>query len=130
MQSYGTHIMKSLELVAEKHGDPMDAIYQTLFANDPELEPLFVLDKDRSVRGSMLFHAIDCIEDHLGDNKVADNFIASSRWVHLGYGVPAEKFDLFFRAMQQTIKALLADEWTDEMAQEWSQMLSAFEAAR
>lgn len=125
----GDHVMQSLELVSARHGDPMRAIYQTMFDAYPELEDLFALDDDWSVRGSMLYHAFECIEDHFGAGRIAQSFIASSRIVHDGYGVPSAQFDAFFIAMRDTFKVMLGDDWSKGMDQEWQDMLAEFAAA-
>lgn len=129
MTARGQQVMTSLELVAQRHGDPMEAIYARLFAAHPEFQDLFVIDTDKSVRGAMLQHIYDCIDDYFAGNRVAFNFIASSRVLHKGYGVPADQFDLFFHAMKDTFQALLGPDWTSDMTVEWDEMLAAFATA-
>ncbi len=128
MESHGTHIIRSLELVSEMHGDPVQQVYQSLFEARPELEKLFALDHDSSVREEMMHQVYDCIFDHCNSNSMAPSFIASSRTLHMGYGVTTEKFDEFFSVMQATIQKLLGQLWTDQMTQEWNEMRRAFTA--
>ena len=47
-------IDQSLERLVELAGDPQKEIYSLMYSRYPDLEALFVLDKDNSVRGAML----------------------------------------------------------------------------
>ncbi|TNE37918.1 MAG: globin [Alphaproteobacteria bacterium] len=126
MDFAGTHVMRSLELLGETGEDPTGPIYQRLFEGSPELEPLFILDTDQSVRGSMLQNALECIFDFCDGNRMATNFVETSRFVHDGYGVPDEKFDEFFIAIRDCCRISLDGQWTDDMDKEWQAMLTAF----
>ncbi|HOY76177.1 MAG TPA: hypothetical protein PLN33_00135 [Hyphomonadaceae bacterium] len=55
----GKVILETLELVAERHSDPTAAIYQRLFNAHPELEALFLMDRDGGVRASMVQQAFE-----------------------------------------------------------------------
>lgn len=122
----GDHVVQSLELVGDLHGDPTPEVYAALFTQHSDLEKLFVVDHDGSVRGSMLQHAFECIIDYFDENFMASNFITASRVVHDGYGVPEGKFDEFFVTLRDVCRSLLADKWTSDMEQEWEQMISEF----
>mgnify|MGYP000167722797 CR=1 FL=1 len=122
--------MQSLALVGERVGDPLHLIYDALFKAHPDLEPLFAIDPDYAVRGSMLFHAFDCINDYFGARRIAFSFISSSRIVHRDYGVPEAQFDIFFTVMRDVFRDVLGADWTDAMTDEWDKMLADFAAAR
>lgn len=126
MTERGQNIIQSLELVGGLHGDPAPEVYSTLFRRHPDLEAHFVVDRDGSVRGSMLQHAFECIIDYFDADLIASNFITASRVVHDGYGVPVDKFDEFFIALRDTFRSLLGDKWTSEMEEEWETMLKDF----
>lgn len=119
----GENILESLELVSEAQGDLTEPVYAILFDAHPELEPLFALDTDGGVRGSMLQYALECIMDYIGDRTLVTNFVSSSRYVHHGYGVPEHDFDDFFVAIMQCCQATLGARWTDAMDAEWQAML-------
>lgn len=108
------------------HGDPVHQIYECLFETRPELEKLFALDRDASVREEMMHQVYDCILDHCSSNQMAPSFIATSRSLHKGYGVPSQSFDEFFAVMQATVQKLLGHLWTEQMTQEWDGMRSTF----
>lgn len=126
----GRIILETLELVADRHGDPAAAIYRRLFAMHPELETLFVMDRDGGVRASMVQQGFECIIDYVGPRLVARQIIASSRIHHDGYGVPAERFDDFFVAMRDTFRGMLGDDWSPGMDEAWAEMLREFAAIR
>ena len=47
-------IAHCLELVSDRAGDPSSLVFQRLFAENPEIEPLFVRDTAGLVRGEMM----------------------------------------------------------------------------
>jgi len=126
----GEVILETLQLVADRHGDPTGAIYQRLFAAHPELEALFVMDRDGGVRASMVQQAFECIVDYVGPRLVAPQIIAASRIHHDGYGVPAGRFDDFFVAMRDTLRDLLERNWSPAMEAAWTEILRDFAAIR
>jgi hemoglobin-like flavoprotein len=126
----GPAILATLEAVADRHGDPTDAIYAELFGRHPELEALFWLDRDGGVRAQMAAQALDCILDHAGERLTSVQIIAAARQHHDGYGVPAERFDDFFVAMRDAFRGMLGADWTAEMERAWEAMLAEFAAIR
>ena len=64
-------ILATLEIVAERRGDPTPDVYARLFAVHPELEALFLMDRDGGVRASMMQQALECIVDHAGDRGLS-----------------------------------------------------------
>lgn len=129
-ESDGKLIMATLEAVAERHGDPTAAVYARLFRAHPELEALFVMDRDGGVRASMMQQALECILDHADGQRMGLAIIAAARGHHLGYGVPAETFDRFFPVIRDTFSEILGADWTAETERAWATMLAAFAAAR
>jgi len=112
-------IERSLEAVAEQVGDPAALVYRRLFEMAPELQALFVRDKDGSVRGEMLQRAFETILDLVGEGHFARGMIATE-WVnHQNIGVPAEQFELFFVAMVETFREVLGERWTPEIDDAW-----------
>lgn len=123
-------IVETLELVAERHGDPTQAIYAELVARHPELEAQFWLDRDGGVRAAMVQQGLECILDHAGEQLIAAQIIAAARQHHSGYGVPSERFDDFFLAMRNAFRDILGPMWTQEMERAWEDMLADFAATR
>jgi len=123
-------ILATLEIVAERRGDPTPDVYARLFAVHPELEALFLMDRDGGVRASMMQQALECILDYIGDRLVAPQIIASSRIHHDGYNVPMDRFDSFFVAIRDVFRDILGADWTSEMEREWAGLLDAFAAIK
>lgn len=126
----GQAILATLDAVAERHGDPTAAIYVELFSRHPELEKLFWLDRDGSLRAAMVQQGLECILDQVGGGRMAATIIADERSRHVGYGVPAERFDDFMVAIRDAFRRILGDEWTNEMARAWERLLAEFAAMR
>lgn len=122
-------ILSTLEQVAEAHGDPRERVYQTLFTTCPELEALFVMDRDGAVRGEMLAQALECIIDFAGPRQLAPQMLNAARLHHDGYGLPDGAFDLFFPAIRDTFKALLGEAWTPAMEDAWARLIEELRQA-
>ena len=117
------HIVASLEIAADRAGDLTASIYTRLFANFPETEPLFIMDRDGAVRGNMLSHAFDTILDFIGERRYAHNFISSEIITHLAYEVPPDAFAAFFTVMRDEIRAACHSQWSPEMEAAWQRLL-------
>ena len=103
-------ISHSLELVVEKCGDPTDLVYKRLFSDFPELEPLFLLDKDDSAKGNMLSQILECFLDFSSNGNYAASLISCERTNHEHIGVPHDTFYSFFTTIVDTFKDILGDE--------------------
>jgi hemoglobin-like flavoprotein len=123
-------VLATLDIVAERRGDPTADVYMTLFSAHPELEALFVMDRDGGVRASMMQQALECIVDLAGDRLVAPQIVAASRTHHDGYGVPAERFDAFLVAIRDTCRTIAGAAWTAEADRAWDRMLDEFAGFR
>lgn len=120
----GALILETLERAAEACADPAPLVYQRLFALRPEFEPLFVMDTDGGVRGSMLetcFNAILGLDDDAAVQRV---IISSSRFSHTGYGLAETDLDLMFGAIRDTVRELNGASWTPEAAAAWETRLA------
>lgn len=112
-------IEASLEALADRVGDPAPLVYARLFARAPALEPLFALDADGSVRGEMLFRALENLFDLAAERGFAAELLAIETRNHLGYGVPAEHFPLFFEIIAEVCAEALGDDFTAAHAAAW-----------
>lgn len=116
-------ISQSLERVAEIAGDPLPQVYARLFDQHPDMRDMFILDRDDAVKGQMLMQAIECIFDHLDEDRFATNFVASERVNHEGLGVPPEIFNIFFAILKETCAQILGADWTPETEASWAGLL-------
>lgn len=118
-------ITASLELVAKQCGDPTQQVYARLFAANPEMEALFIMDRDGMVRGNMLSQALDGIMDFIDTCGYAKNLIRTEIVNHEGVGVPPSVFANFFNTIRDTFREILGDGWTAEMEMAWDALLEA-----
>ena len=121
-------IAASLELAAERCGDPAPLVYARLFAERPDLEALFIRDRSGLVRGQMLAVAIEALLDFAGDNAYAANLLGSERVNHEGLGVPPEAFDRFFHTLMTVVHEQLCADWTDAMETAWAATIAGLTA--
>ena len=116
-------IVASLELASERLGDLTPHVYAALFAEYPEMKPLFWRDTNNAVKGEMLAKVFEIVLDFVGDNLFASNMIQCEVITHAGYDVPPEVFRIFFGIVAEVIAEQLGDEWTPELAAAWKSLL-------
>jgi hemoglobin-like flavoprotein len=121
-------VLESLERAAELGGDLTDAVYQHLFAAQPELEPLFWRDRDGSIRGEMLNRAFEALLDFIEERRYADMMLRCEIITHGEFGVPRTLFTSFFPAVAETVQTTLGPDWTPDMAAAWKQVISDLQA--
>ncbi len=120
-------ITQSLEIASERAGDLTGAVYARLFAERPDLEPLFVMDTDGAVRGEMLSRVFDAILDFIGARSYAHNLIHAEASNHDGYNVPREVFTLFFTTVADTVREACGPAWSVDMSEAWKRLLNALQ---
>ena len=113
-------VSRTLEQVAARVGDPMPLVFARLFQEMPDVEPLFVQDKDGLVRGQMFQVTIESLLDFLGDRSYGANLIQIERINHQGLGVDPAIFDRFYLILVDTFRDILGDEWTAEVDAVWA----------
>jgi len=121
-------ITASLELVAERVGDPTPLVYERLFKVQPEMRELFMLDTDDAVKGNMLAQLIECLMDLAGDRHFAKGLIQTEVINHDNLGVPPEVFASFVETVAQTFCEVLGAEWTADFESAWAALVQEFEA--
>lgn len=121
-------VLESLEMVADRVGDPVPFVYERLFARNPDMRDLFVRDTNDLVKGEMLAQVIECLVDFTGDRRYAANMIPSELRNHENLGVPPAVFAAFFGTVMETFRDLLGADWTPEMDREWRNLLSGLDA--
>ena len=116
-------LITSLEKLTFLLGDPQEEIYQRLYSRYPDLQSLFVLDTDNSVRGSMLQTAFEYLLIYGDIAEIDQAGLASWRSHHAEYGVEEDVFLVFFVLIRDCVKDYLGPEWTDSMASQWEDFL-------
>ena len=125
---YAEIIHATFERAAEACADPAPLIYARLFELRPDFKPLFDMDTDGGVRGSMLetcFEAILGLVEGSGSQRV---IISAARFSHGGYGVEGAEFDVMFASIRDVFRDLLLPDWTAKEEAAWAELLSEIAA--
>lgn len=117
-------IVWSLERLGELGVDPTAGIYRRLFARHPEVETLFVLDRDGAVRGNMLAKALEALVDLAGPRAFGAHFLRAEAINHDGIGVSREIYAAFFDCIVDVMRESLDDAWNDELEAAWSEVIA------
>jgi hemoglobin-like flavoprotein len=117
-------IQHSFELAAERCEDLTPLVYRRLFREHPEAEPMFRQEANNLVKGSMLAMTIDAILDFAGERRGNFRMIACEVISHDAYGTPRELFCEFFRVITDTLREILAADWSPEIEGAWQKLLA------
>ncbi|ABI77861.1 globin domain protein [Hyphomonas neptunium ATCC 15444] len=121
-------ILSTFERAAQACADPAPLIYARLFELRPDFKPLFDMDTDGGVRGSMLetcFEAILGVIEGASSQRV---IISAARFSHGGYGVVDEEFDIMFASIRDVFRDLLGARWTGTEEAQWAILLKEIAA--
>jgi len=116
-------ITKSLDIAAERCDDPTPLVYARLFETHPDMEALFVRDRDGSVRGEMLTRVFEMILDVVDRRTYGLQLIQCEVVTHDGYGVPPSIFGTFFDCVADTVRDLNGADWTAATQAAWRELL-------
>ena len=120
-------ITQSLDLLAERAGDPTRRVYERLFAEFPETEERFCRDVTGAIRAEMLTMVFDCLMDPGGPYQL--NLIRAERVNHDGFGTPNEVFNRFFWIVRDACRELSGETWTPEVEAAWQARIDEVLAA-
>ena len=112
-----------LEQVVQRIGDPAPRVYERLFAESPQLLPLFVADRAGNVRAEMFLRALDTLVDLAAGKPYAPGMIASERVTHSHHGIDVAQFDRYFQLMGEVFRDALGSGWTPAMADAWQVLM-------
>jgi hemoglobin-like flavoprotein len=116
-------IEASLEMAAAVGGDLTPRVYARLLAAQPDVEALFWRDKTGQIRGEMLARVFEAILDFVGERQYAGHLIQTSVVIHTEYGVPPDVFRTFFGVVAETVRDVIGEGWTPEIAAAWGRLL-------
>jgi len=114
----------SLDLVADRIGDPAPLVYERLFKEAPEMQELFWRDTAGLVRGQMLTVVFESLMDLADGRTYAPSLLQSERINHENLGVPPEVFDSFLMTVLNTFRERLGPDWTQEMDSVWLELIA------
>ena len=109
----------SLELVAERIGDPAPRVFERLVLEAPDLLALFSNDASGSVRGEMFLRALECLQDAAGAGRFATGLVAAEHLSHQVYGVTTAQFERFFEIIVAVFRDALGTDWTPDIDAAW-----------
>ena len=113
-------IDQSLERLVELAGDPQKEIYSLMYSRYPDLESLFVLDKDNSVRGAMLQTAFEFVLAYSDKGVINKSDLATSSF---GVWCQGRYFGVFFERIRDCVRDKLGSKWTEHGASRWQEFL-------
>ncbi|KYG19712.1 flavoprotein [Bradyrhizobium sp. AT1] len=128
MKASSNPIEISFERAAMRCADLTPLVYRRLFDAHPEAQAMFRTDGGDLVKGSMLALAIEAVLDFAGERHGHFRLIACEVASHDGYGTPRELFMAFFAVIRDSVRDLLGEEWSTEIAQAWDQLLVEIDA--
>jgi hemoglobin-like flavoprotein len=114
----------TLELVAQRIGDPAPRVFERLFAESPELQGLFGNDPAGSVRGEMFHRALECLLDAAGPVQFVTGLVGSEHLTHQGYGVSTAQFERFFDTLVAVFQEALGDDWSPAINAAWARTVA------
>ena len=119
----------TLELVAQRIGDPAPLVFDRLFAEAPELQALFCNDASGAVRAEMFLRAVECLQDAVGTRQFSGGLVAAEHQTHQGYGVSTVQFQRFFALVVDVFRGVLGADWTAEIEAAWARALRHLDQA-
>ncbi|TQF41799.1 flavoprotein [Bradyrhizobium sp. UNPF46] len=128
MNASSNPIEISFELAASRCTDLTPLVYQRLFDAHPETQAMFRSQGSELVKGSMLALTIEAILDFACARSGHFRLIACEATSHDGYGTPRELFIAFFAVIRDSLRDLLGEEWSSEIAHAWDQLLADIDA--
>jgi hemoglobin-like flavoprotein len=128
MNASDNPVEQSFEIAAARCADLTPLVYQRLFERHPETQAMFRSQGSELVKGSMLALTIEAILDFAGERRGHFRLIACEVVSHDGYGTPRELFIAFFAVIRDTLRDLLGDEWSPDIARAWDQLLVEIDA--
>jgi hemoglobin-like flavoprotein len=117
-------LSESLGIVVERVGNPAPQIYERVFKRSPELEPMFVLDRDGSVRAEMIRLSFDALLDLEQEGLYARGLIATELTTHSNHGITTAQFVSLFGTIRDVVREIVAEQWQPRHEQAWSQVLA------
>jgi hemoglobin-like flavoprotein len=128
MNASSNPIEISFELAASRCTDLTPLVYQRLFDQHPETRTMFRSEGSDLVKGSMLALAIEAILDFAGMRRGHFRLIACELASHDAYGTSRQLFIAFFAIIRDSVRDLLGDEWSFDIARAWDTLLVDIDA--
>nr|WP_317357399.1 globin domain-containing protein [uncultured Tyzzerella sp.] len=113
-------IKSTVPVLQEKGVDITKYFYKTMFTNNPEVKPMFDMDKqESSAQPVALANAILAAAKNIDNLEAIMPAVQSIGKRHVEVGVLAEHYPIVGKNLLIAIKDMLGDAATDEVMQAW-----------
>jgi serine/threonine protein kinase/hemoglobin-like flavoprotein/Ran GTPase-activating protein (RanGAP) involved in mRNA processing and transport len=117
-------VEKSFAQISGMGRQVAERFYDTLFARFPGVKPLFA-HVSMSRQQQHLFTALVMIIENLRSPDALSSSLVSLGQRHVGYGVRPAYYSAFSTTLLEVLRELLAEEWTAEVEEAWTEALDA-----
>jgi hemoglobin-like flavoprotein len=111
-------LRSSFDLVIERQPAMTTRFYEILFGRHPAARALF--RRPMSVQEKMLQEALVAVLDHVEDASWLTETLHVMGARHVEYGVTEEMYDWVGSSLLSTLAEVAADDWTDELRDQWA----------
>jgi len=115
---------KSFELVAPQGKVLVETFYQHLFADYPEVKPLFA-DADIKQQQSKLLASLKLVVENLRRPEDLTVVLERLGLRHLDYGATEEHYPAVGATLLKSLAEIAGDAWNDELNQAWTEAYEA-----
>jgi hemoglobin-like flavoprotein len=109
----------SFAQVAHQSSKFTETFYTQLFADYPEVQPLFA-NTDMEAQGKKLFQSLALVINNLRHSDVVSNALKGLGTQHMQYGVLPQHYPMVGSSLLKAFAATLGTEWTPEVRQAWT----------
>ncbi|GAB4228419.1 MAG: globin family protein [Elainellaceae cyanobacterium] len=94
--------------------------YTTLFADHPEIQPLFT-NTDMEAQGKKLFQSLTLVINNLRQPEALSSALRGLGTQHIQYGVLPEHYPMVGSSLLKAFEAMLDTTWTPEAQHAWTE---------
>ena len=109
----------SFRQVRERDVEFTTMFYSTLFADYPEVEPLF-RHTHMHEQGAKLFKSLVLVVDNLRQPESLTNSLKGLGTRHINYGVLPQHYPIVGQSLPKTLEQFLGDGWTPPVQRAWA----------
>ena len=124
MSLNATALRRSFELIAPRADRFADRFYEKLFADFPDVRPLFGRTELAEQR-RMLIQMLTVVMRSLEQPAMLSRILGELGARHVGYGVREEHYPLVARTMMAVLREFAGEAWTEEFNTAWTEALYA-----
>ncbi|MEM8613465.1 MAG: globin family protein [Cyanobacteria bacterium P01_H01_bin.105] len=117
-------LTSSFDLLQARKLEFSDMFYQTLFADYPEVQPLFI-HVDMEEQPKKLFASLVLVVNNLTKPDTLTNALKGLGTRHVKYGVIPSHYPMVGGTLIKTMATTLGDSWTPEVESAWIDAYSA-----